>query len=86
MPLFYEMVYNTFSFKYGININGNETHTYIYTLSCYKRINHIECIPKHHPFKALVNGKWIEMNKNDLHEKVFVFKSFGDGEHFLSGA
>ncbi|MFP7296911.1 hypothetical protein [Neobacillus niacini] len=85
MPLFYEMVYNTFSFKYGIDINWNETHTYMFTLRCYKGINHIECIPKHHTYKALVNCEWIEMDKNDLDEKVFVFKSFGDGEHFLTG-
>ncbi|MFJ5763665.1 hypothetical protein ACIQAA_32170 [Neobacillus sp. NPDC093182] len=85
MPLFYEMVYNTFAFKYGIDINLNETHTYMFTLRCYKGINHIECIPKHHTIKALVNCEWIEMDKNDLDEKVFVFKSFGDGEHFLTG-
>jgi hypothetical protein len=85
MPLFYEMVYNTFAFKYGIDIDWNETHTYMFTLRCYKGINHIECIPKHPTFKALVNCEWVEMDKNDLDEKVVVFKSFGDGEHFLTG-
>jgi len=85
MPLFYEMVYNTFAFKYGIDINWNETHKYMFTLGCYKGINHIECIPKHHTYKALVNYEWIELDKNELKEKVFVFKSFGDGEHFLTG-
>jgi hypothetical protein len=85
IPLFYEMVYNTFSFKYGIDINRSETHTYMLTLRCYKGINHIECIPKHNRFKALVNFEWIEMDKNAFDDKVFVFKSFGDGEHFLTG-
>ncbi|MCM3405341.1 MULTISPECIES: hypothetical protein [Bacillaceae] len=85
MPLFYEMVYNTFAFKYGIEINGDETHTYMFTLRCYKGINHIECIPKHPSFKALINDEWIEMDKDDLEEKVLVFKSFGDGVHFLTG-
>jgi len=85
MPLFYEMVYNTFAFKYGIYINQNETHTYMFSLGCYKGINHIECIPKQHTFKAKVNCEWIEMDKNDLDGKELVFKSFGDGEHFLTG-
>ena len=85
MPLFYEMVYNTFAFKYGIDVNWNETHTYMFTLRCYKGINHIEGIPKHTSFKALINDEWIEMDKNDLEEKVLVFKSFGDGVHFLTG-
>jgi hypothetical protein len=85
IPLFYEMVYNTFAFKYGIDINRNETHSYMFTLRCYKGLNHIECTPKHHTFKALINYEWIEMDKNDLDEKVLVFKSFGDGEHFLTG-
>ena len=57
MPLFYEMVYNTFAFKYGIDINWNETHTYMFTLRCYKRINHIESIPKNSSFKALINDE-----------------------------
>lgn len=85
MPLFYEMVYNTFSFKYGIDIDWNETHTYMFTLRCYKGINHIECIPKHPTIKALVNDEWVEINNNDLEGKVLVFKSFGDGVHFLTG-
>ncbi|RHW43433.1 hypothetical protein D1B31_01875 [Neobacillus notoginsengisoli] len=85
MPLFYEMVYKTFAFKYGIDINWNETHTYMFSLRCYKGINHIECIPKHPTFKALVNCEWIEMDQNNLDGKVIVFKSFGDGEHFISG-
>lgn len=85
MPLFYEMVYKTFSFKYGIDINPDETHIYMYSLSRYKGINHIECVPKEPTFKVLFNYEWIEMDKSSLKEKVFVFKSFGDGIHFLTG-
>ncbi|RDW17665.1 hypothetical protein [Oceanobacillus chungangensis] len=85
MPLFYEMVYNTFAFKYGIDINWDETHTYMFSLRCYKGINHIECIPKHYSFAVLVNEQWIEMDNDDLEEKVLVFKSFGDGVHSLTG-
>jgi hypothetical protein len=85
MPLFYEMVYKTFAFKYGIDVQLNGTHTYMFTLSSYKGINHIECIPKQSPFKALINDEWVEMDKTSLVDKTLVFKSFGDGIHFLTG-
>jgi hypothetical protein len=55
----------------------------MFTLSCYKGINHIECVPKHTSFKALINDEWIDMDKNDLEEKVLIFKSFGDGVNSL---
>ncbi|WP_028390719.1 hypothetical protein [Bacillus cihuensis] len=83
MPLFYEMVYKTFAFKYGIDVKLNETHTYMFSLSSYKGINHIECIPKHPFFKVLINEEWIEMDMSSLVDKALVFKSFGDGIHFL---
>lgn len=84
MPLFYEIVYKTFSFKYGIDVKSSETHTYMFTLRYYKGINHIECIPKHSSFKALINAEWIDMDKSSLEEKVLIFKSFGDGVHSLT--
>ncbi|UPM52590.1 hypothetical protein [Gottfriedia acidiceleris] len=85
MPLFYEMVYKTFAFKYGIEVNHNETHIYMYSLSSYKGINHIECVPKYTTFKGLVTDVWVDMDKNNLGEKVLIFKSFGDGVYFLTG-
>ncbi|QOR67280.1 hypothetical protein IM538_03840 [Cytobacillus suaedae] len=84
-PLFYEMVYNTFTYKYGIEIKHKEAHTYNLTLGCYKGINHIECIPKYLSIKALVDCEWIDINSVDLEDKVLIFKSFGDGKHFLTG-
>lgn len=57
----------------------------MFSLRCYKGINHIECIPKHHTFAVLVNGQCIEMNNDDFEEKVLVFKSFGDGIYSLTG-
>lgn len=84
-PLFFEMVYNTFAFKYGVNIKFHETHTYMITLGSYRGINHIECIPKQSSFDALVDGEWIIINECTLVDKVIIFKSFGDGEHFLTG-
>lgn len=83
-PLFLEMVYKTFAFKYGININFNETHKYEYSLGCSKGIHHIECIPKNQNFKAMINYEWILIDKNDLNDKLLIFNSFGDGEHFIS--
>ena len=82
MSLFYEMVYNTFAFKYGIEINWNETHTYMFSLRCYKGINHIERIPKHHTFKVLVNCdsglRWIKM----IWKKKYLFLNhLVNGEH-----
>ncbi|MDZ4630549.1 hypothetical protein ORN01_16350 [Bacillus cereus] len=85
MPLFYEMVYKTFTFKYGIDINFKETHTYMFSLNSYKGIHHIECVPKCTTFKIYINEEWIEMDNKSLKENVFVFKSFGDGLHFLTG-
>lgn len=74
MPLFYEMVYNTFTFKYGIEINWNETHIYMFSLRSYRGINHIECIPNTYSFGVLVNGEWAEMDNNDL-EESYLFLS-----------
>jgi len=85
MPLYYEMVCKTFAFKYGIDIKPNETQPYMFTLSCYKGINHIECIPKQSSIRALIHQEWIDLDKATLEEKIIVFKSFGDGKHFLTG-
>lgn len=62
MPLFYEMVYKTFAFKYGFNVSFNETHTYMYSLSCYKGISHIECVPKNSTFNVLINKEGLELD------------------------
>ena len=83
--LFYQMVYKTFSFKYGIDIKWEEAYRYEYSLGCSKEIHHIECIPKYPKFKALANFEWIEIDEKKLQNKVLVFKCFGDGEHSISG-
>lgn len=82
--LYYEMVYKTFSFKYGIDIEFNETHKYEYSLGCSKGLHHIECIPKHQTFKVLIDYEWKVIDKKHLDGKVLVFNSFGDGEHSLT--
>ncbi|MED1567632.1 hypothetical protein [Bacillus paramycoides] len=83
VPLCYEMVYKTFAFKYGINIEYNETHSYMFSLNNYKGIKHIECIPKNTSFKALIHDEWIEIGQSGLKDQILVFKAFGDGLHSL---
>jgi len=84
MPLFYEMVYTTFAYKYGIEIEPNETHTYMFSLRCYQGIHHIECFPKMESFKGILNNDYFEVNDKDLKGKRLIFKSFGDSVHYLT--
>ncbi|MDS0526569.1 hypothetical protein NNC19_12830 [Clostridium sp. SHJSY1] len=84
-PLFYQMVYVTFQYKYGITVLEKESHTYNIPFSCYERFNHIECIPKSLYLRVLVNGSWNVLRQEDLLNKLLVFKAFGDGRHFLTG-
>ncbi len=83
--LFFQMVYETFSYKYGVHLNCENSHTYNYTLNNYRRINHIECKPKQIPLKILINGNWKSLKQEDLIAKSMVFKAFGDGMHCPSG-
>ena len=58
----------------------------MFSLNSYKGIHHIECVPKVHDlFKIYINEEWIEMDNKKFERNVFVFKSFGDGLHFLTG-
>ncbi|PEB61189.1 hypothetical protein COJ92_28880 [Priestia megaterium] len=84
MPLFYEMVYKTFTYKYGIEIEPNETHAYMFSLRRYEGIHHIECFPKMAPFKGILNNDYFEVNDEELKGKRLVFKSFGDSVHYLT--
>ncbi|MGG0738545.1 MULTISPECIES: hypothetical protein [Niallia] len=85
MPLFYEMVYNTFSYKHGIEINGGETHIYRFSLRCYKGINHIACLPKEKEIDVLINEEWTNMSEQEWKDKSLVFKAFGDGVYNPGG-
>ncbi|MBK5432150.1 hypothetical protein ACFVWC_29695 [Bacillus mycoides] len=84
MPLFFEMVHRTFAYKYGINVKPNEYHTYSFTLHCYKKIHHIECILKQDKTKGYVNGELTCLHRSDLSNKLMIFKSFGDRIHSLT--
>lgn len=85
IPLYYEMVYQTFSFKYGIKIVPSKVHPYMYTLPSYRGIFHVECIPKITRINILKNFEWVTMDIQCLEGKQVIFKSFGDGENFLTG-
>ncbi len=86
-PLFYQMVYVTFAYKYGINLSYKNCHIYDSCLDNNKRINcnHIECVPKSFPLKARINMNWVTLQQEDLFNKSMVFISFGDGVHYLTG-
>jgi len=84
MPLFYEMVYNTFTYKYGIEIKPDETHTYMFSLRYYQGIHHIECFPKMSFFKGILDNEYFEVNEENLKGKRLIFKSFGDSIHCLT--
>ncbi|MGG3586016.1 hypothetical protein DZB87_28425 [Bacillus sp. ALD] len=84
MPLFYEMVYKTFTYKYGIEIAPDETHTYMFSLKYYQGIHHIECFPRTSSFKGILNNEYFEVNEEDLKGKRLIFKSFGDSIHCLT--
>ncbi|WP_341284873.1 hypothetical protein [Priestia megaterium] len=84
IPLFYEMVYKTFTYKYGIEIEPNETRAYMFSLRRYEGIHHIECFPKMAPFKGILNNDYFEVNDEELKGKRLVFKSFGDSVHYLT--
>jgi len=84
MPLFFEMVYKTFTHKYGIEIEPEETHTYMFSLKYYQGIHHIECFPKTSSFKGILDNEYFEVNEEDLKGKRLIFKSFGDSIHCLT--
>ncbi|NOU94583.1 hypothetical protein GC093_15340 [Paenibacillus sp. LMG 31456] len=85
IPLFYEMVYESFSFKYGITITPSEVHPYMYTLPCYRGLHHIECTLNKPNIEGFINFEWINVEKQDLENYLIIYKSFGDGYNFLTG-
>ncbi|MWC30250.1 hypothetical protein [Paenibacillus sp. MMS18-CY102] len=84
-PLFHEMVYQTFAFKYGLSLSRSQVHTYGVTLRSYRGICHIECTPKSYPLAVFKNHEWVQTDEFFFEGKPMIFKSFGDGVNFLSG-
>ena len=84
IPLFYEMVYKTFSFKYGIEIMADEAHPFLFTLRYYEGIHHIQCLPKSSSFQGILDNQKFSINKENLDGKKLIFKSFGDSINCLT--
>jgi hypothetical protein len=83
--LFYDLVYYTFSSKYGAIIDKNETHKYGFTLHTYRHIHHICIIPKSFPFSFTdSDGKIMLLTEADFNNKELVFILFGDKINNLS--
>ncbi|MDQ0890252.1 hypothetical protein QFZ81_005340 [Paenibacillus sp. V4I9] len=85
VPLFYEMVYQSFSYKYGITLTPKDVHAYEFTLSSYHGKCHIECFPIKESLAVFTNLEWVSVSKGDFEGKLLILKSFGDGVNFLTG-
>ncbi|MUT68327.1 hypothetical protein [Paenibacillus sp. NEAU-GSW1] len=85
IPLFYEMVYQSFSYKYGITLTPEDVHAYEFTLSSYHGKCHIECIPIKDSLAVFNNFEWVNISKVHFEGALLIFKSFGDGINFLTG-
>ncbi len=81
--LFERMVYETFQYKYGININPKERLGYDYMYNGQK--HYIQCIPRAYPIEAMLFDDWCVLSKDELAKKTIIFTEFGDGVHFLTG-
>ncbi|MCB0360355.1 MAG: hypothetical protein KDD44_11990 [Bdellovibrionales bacterium] len=82
--LFDQMVYQVFSRKYGIARHEEEFHRYATGLHCYRKIHHIECVPKKLPLTAFRESHRIELNHEELQDKLLVFREFRDNIYDLS--
>ncbi|KKC48459.1 hypothetical protein VE23_17390 [Paenibacillus sp. D9] len=85
VPLFYEMVYQSFSYKYGITLTPKDVHAYEFTLSSYHGKCHIECYPIKESLAVFTNFEWVNVSKEHFEGTLLIFKSFGDGINFLTG-
>ena len=82
---FFEMTHSVFAYQYKITPKYNEHHRYGFTLHCYRKINHIELIPKKYPVIIEIDREEKSFSKSDFEDKIIIFKSFCDGIHWLSG-
>ncbi len=74
--LFHSSVHLTFAGKYGIPVKGTQFHKYGFSLHCYRRIIHIECIPAKFPLSIFVDGVANAFNESDFENRVLVFRAF----------
>jgi hypothetical protein len=79
--LYYEMVWKTFSWKYGIKIKKINTHGYGFEFN--EGTHHIVCHPKN---ELVCSSDGTSIKISDLNGPELIFKEFTDGIHYLSGS
>ena len=77
MPLFYEMVYKTFAFKYGIDINFKETHTYIFRLIVIKGYITSSVFQSARHLRFILTKNGLEMDNKSLKEMYLYLSHLG---------
>ncbi len=74
--LFYSMVHLTFAGKYGIPVDSTQIHKYGFSKHCYRRIFHIECIPRNFPLPIWIGGELRQWQESELAGRFLVFRAF----------
>ena len=76
--LYYSMVHLTFAGKYGIPADRTAIHKYGFTQHCYRRIFHVECVPREYPLPMWIGGERRQLGEDELVDRFIVFKAFVD--------
>lgn len=83
--MFYQMVYLTFAGKYGVPISSKEHHKYGFSNHCFRKIHHIECLPKQKVIPMICNEEQVFLSCDDLSGRILIFREFGDSKYWLPG-
>lgn len=80
--LYNKMVWQTFSWKYGVATSREYSHQYAFECPDQNK-SYIECKPTKNKIRILRNFEWsdYQYSKN----RRILFKEFADGIHFLTG-
>ena len=82
--LYFDLVYGRFAQKFGLTAPYKEYHRYCARLHCYRKINHVECVPKRWPLPIFRGGMSTKLSHEELQDKVIVFRRFADLSHDLT--
>jgi len=74
--LYYEMVYGTFAYKYGLALPKAHCHKHGFYKHCYRRLHHVECAVRTFPVTVLRNGEQARLSQQDVVSRLIVFKGF----------
>ena len=83
------MVHDVLLYKYDITVQDRKClYQYGYSGCLYSNMFHIELLPKKYPVKINFNNKEKIFTENDImNDKIkFIFKSFSNGIHNLTGS